>query len=92
MNAGNWMAEGLAAVGALFGLRLIWLYRGQQGAAARHMRRVGAGGLLLALMISLADLVTYGYMPTGVTWAITIVGIGIGAVGYRWLMAKEPNS
>jgi hypothetical protein len=55
------------------------------------MRWVGVGGLLIWSMIVLADLTEYGDLSTGVAWALTVLGIGVGALGYRWLMAKHPN-
>ena len=91
MKRGHWPAEIIGAAGAVYGLRLVWLYRGQKDAGGRHMRRVGVGGLLLWLMIVLADLTEYGNLSTGVAWALTVLGIGAGAFGYRWLMAKHPN-
>ncbi len=85
------LVEIYAAGAALYFLRSLWLSRGRDDEGGRHERRTSLGGLLLMLMIPVADLLEYGNLSTGVMWLLTVLGIGVGALGYRWLMAKPPN-
>ena len=85
------LVEVYAAGAALYFLRSLWLSRGRDDKVGRHERRTSLGGLLLMLMIPVADLLEYGNLPTGVMFVLAVLGIGAGALGYRWLTAKLPN-
>jgi len=78
-----------AATGVAYGLRPVWVYRGQNDERSRGEKRIGLGLVLLISTIPLSDVLHNVELPTPVIWLVGGLSICMGSVGYHWLTAQR---
>ena len=89
MTSANWAIDIAAATGVAYGLRPVWLSRGQSDERSRGEKRVGLGLVLLLSTIPLSDIVHNVELPTPVIGLIIGLGFCLGSLGYHWLTAQR---
>jgi len=89
MTSANWVIEIAAATGVAYGLRPLWVYRGQSDERSRGEKRVRLGLVLLLSTIPLSDVIHNVELPTSVIWLILGLAMCIGSLGYHWLTAQR---